>query len=180
MPQARPAVSAHTILRLNHSRAQPAKISPATRPTSAFSSACASVRNSLSMSISRPVTPAKRAAPPRAPRLCSAERGRTVGGRTGPGFGASCAILRRCHSGRGNLAHADNAAPVGSGMTDEELVERIAGEFVDRHGQDAVRVLEEQAEIADALGDMESAETWRQMPTRLRGALGFGLRDALF
>lgn len=48
-------------------------------------------------------------------------------------------------------------------MSDVNLVEQAAREYVERHGADSVRVLTDHAEVADALGDTRSAETWRDI-----------------
>ena len=46
---------------------------------------------------------------------------------------------------------------------DRELVEQVAREYVERHGQDAVSILRERANIAEELGDSLSADAWRDI-----------------
>jgi hypothetical protein len=43
------------------------------------------------------------------------------------------------------------------------LVERVAREFIDRDGSDALPVLREHAEIADGLRDGMAAKAWRDI-----------------
>jgi hypothetical protein len=42
-------------------------------------------------------------------------------------------------------------------------VERAAQEAIDQHGDDAVAILRERADLADQIGDMLTAETWRDI-----------------
>jgi hypothetical protein len=50
------------------------------------------------------------------------------------------------------------------GMADDEkTVETVAHESVDRYGADAVPVLRERAEYAEAMGDKLAAKTWRDI-----------------
>jgi hypothetical protein len=48
-------------------------------------------------------------------------------------------------------------------MEDGDLVEKVAREFVEQHGPDAVPILREHAEAADMNGDGLSAQTWRDI-----------------
>jgi hypothetical protein len=48
-------------------------------------------------------------------------------------------------------------------VRDLKICEQVAREFVDRHGPDALRILREHAEIADAVGDDLSAKAWRDI-----------------
>ena len=48
-------------------------------------------------------------------------------------------------------------------MTGDKLVKKAAGEIVDQYGSDAVPILRERAEAAEALGDKLAAETWRNI-----------------
>jgi hypothetical protein len=52
------------------------------------------------------------------------------------------------------------------------LVERVAREFLDRHGSDAPLILREHAEIADGLGDRLSAEAWRDIADAVERLIG--------
>jgi hypothetical protein len=44
-----------------------------------------------------------------------------------------------------------------------EAVDQAAREAIDQHGDDAVSVLRERAEVADHLGDELSAQAWRDI-----------------
>jgi hypothetical protein len=46
-------------------------------------------------------------------------------------------------------------------MDDDNLVDRVAGEIIERHGSDVVPILRERAEMAAEVGDELAAETWR-------------------
>jgi hypothetical protein len=46
---------------------------------------------------------------------------------------------------------------------DDDLVEQVAREYVERHGRDSLPILRERAEIADEFGDVVSAEAWRDI-----------------
>lgn len=46
---------------------------------------------------------------------------------------------------------------------DEDFVEQVAREYVERHGPDAVSVLRERADMAEEVGDLLSAEAWRDI-----------------
>jgi hypothetical protein len=48
-------------------------------------------------------------------------------------------------------------------MSDGDDVEQIAHEYVQRHGVDSPSVLRDYAELADMIGDILSAETWRDI-----------------
>ncbi len=48
-------------------------------------------------------------------------------------------------------------------MSDDDLIEHAAREYVERHGADSVRVLTDHAEMADEVGDTPSAQTWRDI-----------------
>ena len=45
-------------------------------------------------------------------------------------------------------------------MEDQDEVDRVAVEFLERHGPTVIADLRERAEIAAAIGDQLSAETW--------------------
>ena len=49
------------------------------------------------------------------------------------------------------------------GMAYDNLVFAVAASYVRRLGPKALEDLEEQAELADALGDTESAAIWREI-----------------
>ena len=46
---------------------------------------------------------------------------------------------------------------------DDNLVEQVAREYVQRHGSDSLAILRERADAADAMGDVFSAEAWRDI-----------------
>jgi hypothetical protein len=46
---------------------------------------------------------------------------------------------------------------------DDDLVEQVAREYVQRHGRDSLAILRERAELADEMGDVVSAEAWRDI-----------------
>lgn len=46
---------------------------------------------------------------------------------------------------------------------DDDFLDHVAREYVERHGPDAVSILRERADMADELGDRESAEAWRDI-----------------
>ena len=48
-------------------------------------------------------------------------------------------------------------------MENGEAVDQAAREAIDQHGNDAVSILRERAEVADQLGDKLSAEAWRDI-----------------
>ena len=48
-------------------------------------------------------------------------------------------------------------------MNDGDDVEQVAHEYVQRHGLDSPSVLRDCAEMADAIGDILSAEAWRDI-----------------
>jgi len=48
-------------------------------------------------------------------------------------------------------------------MENGKAVDQAAREAIDRHGDDAVSILRERAEVADQLGDKLSAEAWRDI-----------------
>ena len=48
-------------------------------------------------------------------------------------------------------------------MKNGEAVEAAAREAIDQHGDDAVEVLRERADMADGIGDMLAAEAWRDI-----------------
>ena len=51
----------------------------------------------------------------------------------------------------------------GGAMENGDLVKKVAADFVQRFGADAVRLLRESAEEADKHNDMPSAEAWRDI-----------------
>jgi hypothetical protein len=44
-----------------------------------------------------------------------------------------------------------------------ETVEQVAREYVRRHGPDSVPILRERADLSDEVGDLLSAEAWRDI-----------------
>ena len=48
-------------------------------------------------------------------------------------------------------------------MENGEAVDQAAREAIDQHGDDAVSILRERAEVADHLGDELSAKAWRDI-----------------
>ena len=46
---------------------------------------------------------------------------------------------------------------------DDDLVEQVAREYVQRHGRDSLPILRERADMAEELGDVFSAEAWREI-----------------
>jgi hypothetical protein len=48
-------------------------------------------------------------------------------------------------------------------MSDDADIRRVAAEHVQRHGDGAVDWLLEQARLAYANGDVDAAETWREI-----------------
>ena len=48
-------------------------------------------------------------------------------------------------------------------MSDDDNVEQVAHEYVQRHGVDSPSILRDYAEVADSIGDRLSAETWRDI-----------------
>jgi hypothetical protein len=52
-------------------------------------------------------------------------------------------------------------------MTEHD-VQRTAQALIDRHGDNALRVATERAEVLAAQGDHEACRTWQQVATRIR------------
>ena len=48
-------------------------------------------------------------------------------------------------------------------MSGDDDVEQVAHEYVQRHGLDSPSILRDYAEVADTIGDILSAETWRDI-----------------
>ena len=48
-------------------------------------------------------------------------------------------------------------------MSDDDDVEQVAREYLQRHGLDSPSILRDYAEVADAIGDILSAEAWRDI-----------------
>jgi hypothetical protein len=48
-------------------------------------------------------------------------------------------------------------------MESGEAAEAAARELIDQHGDDAVAILRERAELADHIGDLLAAEAWRDI-----------------
>ena len=48
-------------------------------------------------------------------------------------------------------------------MENGEAVEAAAREAIDQHGDDAIAMLRERAELADHVGDLLGAEAWRDI-----------------
>ena len=46
---------------------------------------------------------------------------------------------------------------------DDDGVEQVAREYVERYGADAVPILQDEADLADLAGDDLSAEAWRDI-----------------
>jgi hypothetical protein len=46
---------------------------------------------------------------------------------------------------------------------DDDLVEQLAREYVQRHGSDSLAMLRERADAADAMSDVLSAKAWRDI-----------------
>ena len=44
-----------------------------------------------------------------------------------------------------------------------EAVEHVAREYIGRHGPDSVSILRERADLSDEVGDLLSAEAWRDI-----------------
>ena len=61
-------------------------------------------------------------------------------------------------------------------MSDDDDLEKVAREYVQRHGPESIVILRDLAEMADAVGDVLSAETWRDIADAaeriLRGGSG--------
>ena len=53
-------------------------------------------------------------------------------------------------------------------MDDSDIVESVARGMIERFGDDAVGFVQEQAEIANALPDKLSAETWRDIADAIK------------
>ena len=53
-------------------------------------------------------------------------------------------------------------------MDDSDIVESVARGMIERFGDGAVGFVREQAEIADALPDKLSAETWRDIADAIK------------
>jgi hypothetical protein len=52
---------------------------------------------------------------------------------------------------------------------DEKLVEKVAREIVEQHGDDSVEIVNERAEAAGLLAHELAAETWRDIATATSG-----------
>ena len=65
----------------------------------------------------------------------------------------------------GTLNRCDLAGKkVSDDSTDNgEAVEEVAREYVRRHGPDSVPILRERADLCDEVGDLLSAEAWRDI-----------------
>ena len=48
-------------------------------------------------------------------------------------------------------------------MEDDEAIQHVAGQYVERLGRDAPKHLHERAEQAQAIGDHSSADAWREI-----------------
>jgi hypothetical protein len=58
-------------------------------------------------------------------------------------------------------------------MSDDNQIRRAAAEHVQAlGGSEAVAWLEEQAEIAESIGDHEAAETWREIAAAAKSMTG--------
>src|SRR5678815_3171991 len=53
-----------------------------------------------------------------------------------------------------------------------DMIEPTAAKFVERHGADALRILDERAETALQLGHKIAASTWREIADAAAGLLG--------
>jgi hypothetical protein len=56
-------------------------------------------------------------------------------------------------------------------MENGEAVSQSAREAIDQHGDNAVSILRERAEVADQLGDQLSAKAWRDIADAAEGML---------
>ena len=57
-------------------------------------------------------------------------------------------------------------------MDDNDLVEEVAREYVQRHGTDSLGILRDLAEVADQIDDYASAEAWRDIADAAERILG--------
>lgn len=57
-------------------------------------------------------------------------------------------------------------------MDDNDLVEQVAREYVQRHGPDSLGILRDLAEVADQIADYISAEAWRDIADAAERILG--------
>lgn len=55
---------------------------------------------------------------------------------------------------------------------DKLIVERAARDIVEQHGEDAVPILRERAEVADELRDPVAAKAWRDIADAAERILG--------
>jgi hypothetical protein len=60
------------------------------------------------------------------------------------------------------------------GFVDDDFIAETARDFVARYGDDARRVLQERAVIAEAAGDYLLAQTWRQIVEAAERMIGRG------
>jgi hypothetical protein len=64
-------------------------------------------------------------------------------------------------------------------VSDRKLVERVAREFIDRHGSDALLIIREYAEISDGIQDELSCKAWRDIADAVERLLCRTNRDDL-
>ena len=60
-------------------------------------------------------------------------------------------------------------------MSDDDDVEQVAREYLQRHGLESPSVLRDRAEVADAIGDILSAEAWRDIADAAERILQSGI-----
>jgi hypothetical protein len=63
-------------------------------------------------------------------------------------------------------------------MEDDELVEYVARDFIERYGAAAAGVLRERAERCDAEGDRPSAQTWLKIADAAEGLVSGARQDS--
>ena len=63
--------------------------------------------------------------------------------------------------------------PMSDGSDDND-VEQVAHEYVQCHGSVSLSILRDYAELADAIGDIVSAEAWRDIADAAERILQFG------
>jgi hypothetical protein len=64
-------------------------------------------------------------------------------------------------------------------MSDDDDVEQVAHEYVQRHGLDSSSILRDYAEVADTIGDILSAEAWRDIADAAERILQSGTGPAV-
>jgi hypothetical protein len=64
-------------------------------------------------------------------------------------------------------------------MSDDDDVEQVAHGYVQRHGLDSSSILRDYAEVADTIGDILSAEAWRDIADAAERILQSGTGPAV-